>query len=351
MDYIKHDIKEGSTLESIAKEKAISVKELVDFHNSQVPMTQQIYGDYIPLHIESLKISPLKIDKGDFNNAKIEEGTSARYRCEQINISRINNETITLSATTYSEYLVKRNTNNKAHLHIDLTDSSFNVDPEIYKQGFNFALKLEKVRTPVSLELNSSGLVQEIFEKEQLLQRWQQFRDNELKKEPLFIQLKNQAEAQADDLIKTGNKEFSSMTDFAKTLDKNLFFHILFRALQGSNLLDYDLIQLSQIFPNVNVKVHVVKSLVKEDEGKITYRLVGTLNKENISTHDLKKMYDEIYKPMINYAFTEFEYIYRIRYTIDKKSGLLLEGKAILSEKIKNNYEILTEYNIRQVEL
>lgn len=62
-------------------------------------------------------------------------------------------------------------------------------------------------------------------------------------------------------------------------------------------------------------------------------------------------MYDEIYKPMINYAFTEFEYIYRIRYTIDKKSGFLLEGKAILSEKIKNNYEILTEYNIKQVEL
>lgn len=141
------------------------------------------------------------------------------------------------------------------------------------------------------------------------------------------------------------------MTDFAKTLDKNLFFHILFRALQGSDLSDYDLIQFSQIFPKVNVKVHVVKSVVKEDEETIVYRLVGTLDEGNISTNHLKKMYDEIYKPMINYAFTEFDYIYRIIYTLDKKSGFLMEGKCILSEKIKNNYEILTEYIIKQVQL
>lgn len=41
----------------------------------------------------------------------------------------------------------------------------------------------------------------------------------------------------------------------------------------------------------------------------------------------------------------------RINYTLDKKSGFLRKGKAILSIRIKNNYEILTEYTMKQVEL
>ena len=65
----------------------------------------------------------------------------------------------------------------------------------------------------------------------------------------------------------------------------------------------------------------------------------------------MKKQYDEIYKPMLKYSFTDYDYIYRITYTLSKSTGVLLDGKVLLDEKIKNNFECITQFDIKQVEL
>ncbi|MGH1520391.1 LysM peptidoglycan-binding domain-containing protein [Chryseobacterium sp. JK1] len=350
MEFIKYEIKKGDTLNSIAEKQGISVKELIRFHNENCGLTNIIIGSSIPLQLSFLILE--KNNKKAFNEEERDRiNYMARYRCEQINISRINNNVITLSANTYSEYLLKRDEIASNIFEVKLVDSTFNADPVIYEQGFDFALKLEKLRTPVVCSIDSSGRIDKIYNEDELRSRWENFRDNKLNSDPVYTQLRTQAPEQAKDLIITGNKEFSSMSDFAMTLDKNLFFHIIFRAIQGKKLEDYDLNQMSQIFPNVDLNTNVIKSLVKEDDNVEVYRLVGTLSKEKISNESLEIMYNEIYKPMIKYSFTEFDYIYRVNYTIDKSSGMLVEGRAALSEKIKNNYEILTEFNIKRVEL
>jgi hypothetical protein len=350
MDFVKYKIEKGDTLQSIARKEEISVKELVNFHNENCGLTNMIIGQEIPLQLNFLIVKVA--DKKEISQEERDQlDYKARYRCEQVNISRINNEVITLSAITYSEYLLKQDDKNKNIFEVKLVDTTFSVDPVMYKQGFDFAISLEKLRTPVLFKVNSTGTVDEIYNNEELNLRWKNFRDHDLKINPVYNQLLSQAPEQAKDLIITGDKEFSSMPDFAKTLDKNLFFHIMFRAFQGGNLNDYDLNQMSQVFPNINLNTHVVKSLVREDDEVEVYRLVGSLNKNNIPSGALEKMYDEIYKPMIKYSFTEFDYIYRINYTVEKKSGFLLEGRAAISEKIKNNYEILTEFTIKKVEL
>lgn len=92
MDFIKYNIKEGSSLESIAKEKGVSVKELLDFHNSNASITEQIYADYIPFHIKSLFLPGVKAARGDFEYDKSYKRSNARYRTEQVNITRIEEE-------------------------------------------------------------------------------------------------------------------------------------------------------------------------------------------------------------------------------------------------------------------
>lgn len=350
MEFIKYEIQKGDTLESIAAKEHISVEELVGFHNENCGLTHMIIGSEIPLQLKLL-ILKRKPKQEITEKERNKLDPKARYRCEQINISRINNNIITLSVNTYSEYLLKQDHTDQNIFEVDLIDNSFTVDPTVYEQGFNFALKLEKLRTPVLCRIDSSGTIDEIYNKDELKARWESFRDKDLNNDSAFSQLRIQSPEQAKDIIRTGDKEFSSMSDFAKTLDKNLFFHLIFRAFQGDNLEDYNISQMSQIFPKLNLTTHVVKSMVKNDTEVEVYRLVGTLSKDSLSHESLQKMYDEIYKPMIKYAFTEFDYIYRLNYTIEKKSRLLIEGRAAISEKIKNNYEILTEYNIRRVEL
>ena len=54
---------------------------------------------------------------------------------------------------------------------------------------------------------------------------------------------------------------------------------------------------------------------------------------------------------MLKYSYTDYDYVYRITYTLDKKTGILLDGKALLIEKIKNNFENLTQFEVKQIEL
>ena len=148
-----------------------------------------------------------------------------------------------------------------------------------------------------------------------------------------------------------GNIEFSNESKFKEVLYKNLFYHIFLKANRGEKIENYTFSQVSQLFPNQEITVKVNKTIVFEDENTIVFRLVGNLQKDKISVEELKKQYDEIYKPMLKYSFTDYDYIYRITYTLDKNTGILLDGKVLLDEKIKNNFECITQFDIKQVEL
>jgi len=59
---------------------------------------------------------------------------------------------------------------------------------------------------------------------------------------------------------------------------------------------------------------------------------------------------DEVYKPLLKFSFTEFNFIYNITYTIDSK-GVLTEASALVYEFIKNNFEIITQFKLNKVDL
>lgn len=353
MEIIEYKIKKEDTLESIAKEYNISTEELVSFHNQNCGITQQIIGNNIPLTIKFILVDIINVRKlinsRDMINSN-EFSEKSRYRCEQLNISRLNSEIITLSASTYSEFLIEKIENAEV-FKLDIIDSFFEVNPIIYKKGFEFSQKLEKLRYPITFSISTAGVVDKIFNKKEIAEKWGKFRDHDLLNDEMYKQLSSQAPDQANDIITTGNKEFLENENISLTLDKNLFYHIFFRAFKGEYLNDFQLKQYSQLFPNIDLVTDVVKSKVKENEDSITYRLVGTLNRNNLSDNVLKDMYDKIYKPTIKYNYTEFDFIYRITYIIDKNNNFLIEAKASIAEKIKNNFEVITEYNIKQVEV
>lgn len=353
MKFIQYKIQKGDTLESIAGKYEIDVEYLKNFHNSHSGIASLIIGDKLPIQLNHVIINAESFKDVLHKNQNVKDldfNFKSRYRCEQLNISKINNEVVTMSASTYSEFLVRK-TDYRAIFNINLTDFTFSVDPVVFEKGFEFSHKFEKIKSPVTVEISKYGLVNKIYNRNDIEKRWMHFRDSELINDEMFKQLSSQAPAQAKDIIDTGNKEFLKEENFAKMLDKNLFYHIFFRAYQGGDLKDYTLHQFSQIFPNIDLSTDVVKSLVNEDENSATYRLVGTLNRNNLSEEVLKEMYDEIYKPSIKYSYSEFDFIYRITYTIDKKSNFITEGKASIAEKVKNNFEIITEYKIKKVEL
>lgn len=283
------------------------------------------------------------LDTLEFKNA-------ARYRCTQVNLTKLLNE-ITFSSTIKTQYLLSTAKKDVKYFHTLLEDYIYEIDPPAMKVVFEAIQPVEFIRNDIKFSQNERGEVEQILNFSQLQRKWNIFRDKDLPNLEFYKRLKEQNEAAIKDMIQTGNKEFSKIENLINNIDKNLFYHVLLRANVGNDLADYTLRQGSQLFPNLELVTDVVKRKVSEDDKKVVYHLVGTLRRDSIDDKKLSAQYDKLYKPVIKYSYSEFDYIYRIVYTLNAETGILLDAQVSLSEKVKNNYETITQFTIEKVEL
>lgn len=75
------------------------------------------------------------------------------------------------------------------------------------------------------------------------------------------------------------------------------------------------------------------------------------LDRGNINEAKLKEMYDEMYKPLIQFAFSEYDIVYRIEYEIDSKNNLVGNANIYIEEMVKNNYQIISSFDMRKISL
>lgn len=218
------------------------------------------------------------------------------------------------------------------------------------ESAFDLVKQIEAVRNIVVFSQTQNGKIDEILNLQELSNKWQYFIKKEANSIPFYNELKARSPETIEDFIINGNKEFSNSEELSSVLCKNLFYYILLNAnfeLYQENRV----ISQSQIFPNINLNVNIDKTIVSIDENISNYRLVGLWDKNSVNEADFIKLYQEIYQPIIKYSYTEFNLIYRINYTLDTKTGLLLAANASIKEAVKNNYETVTKFELRKIEL
>ncbi|GAB2703771.1 hypothetical protein GCM10027037_32070 [Mucilaginibacter koreensis] len=274
----------------------------------------------------------------------------ARYRCEQININQVAGNTA-FSSEIKTQYLLSATNSSNKSYYIKLEDYLYALDPKTMEVAFQIVEPVEFIRNNIKFVQNTAGEITDVLNLEQLRNDWIKFKTDRLPHIDFFKQLQTQNSKTTDDMLNTGDAEFASSESFKSIIDKNLFYHILLKANAGDALPDFTFNQLSQLFPGQYLDVDVEVKKVSENALTKAYVLTGHLNRHNISEEALKKQYDEIYKPLVKYNFTEFDYTYRITYTLDTATGILIDAYATMAEKIKNNYESITEFKIRRVEL
>lgn len=82
----------------------------------------------------------------------------------------------------------------------------------------------------------------------------------------------------------------------------------------------------------------------------VEYRTVGTLLRDKIDHSVLEDQYNKFYKPIIEYGFTEYNYDYRIRRMVEKKTGIIVNASALMKEEVKNNYQFITQFDLKQID-
>ena len=58
-----------------------------------------------------------------------------------------------------------------------------------------------------------------------------------------------------------------------------------------------------------------------------------------------------MYKPLIQFAFSEYDIVYRIEYEIDSKNNLVGNANVYIEEMVKNNYQIISSFDMRKISL
>lgn len=206
---------------------------------------------------------------------------AARYRCEQTNVTRLNEQTVTFSAEIKTLYLTSVCNENTSIKRITLEEYIYAVDPSHFNDGLDFAKNLEEnVKRTLVIGYSPKGIIDRVYNLDELAARWQRFKTHTLPENTLYRTLVDTQPAAAQDIITTGDSEFSSESNVATTLDKNLFFHILTRSYPDDALEDYTLRQNAQLFPNLALSVRVKKSKISDDNGVSTYVLKGVLERD-----------------------------------------------------------------------
>ncbi|MFY1047411.1 LysM peptidoglycan-binding domain-containing protein [Chryseobacterium sp. GP-SGM7] len=349
----KHKIKKEDTLQSLALQYETSIEELKNYHNSFGGVTNLIVSDVIPIHLDYIMIDKKSVINKEIKHAEggeIDLNNMARYRCEQNNLVLVDGNP-NFSGQTKTQYLVSNKKDiGFSLLNVILEDYVNAVQPAGMERAFELIKHIEQIRNNITFS-HSEGKIDKVINLNELHEKWKLFLDKTCKTIPFYNELSQKSPETINDFVENGKKEFSNEKVFSEVISKNLFYHTLINAYKSSGNNEYSFAQQSQLFPNIILNINVVKSLVSEDEDTITYRLVGTLDKSKLNIDEIKKLYEELYQPIIKFSFTEFDYIYRITYQIEKNTGQIVKSTTSIKEFVKNNYDVITKFELRRIEL
>lgn len=326
----------------------MAVQDLIDTHNQNCGLTNVIIGDKIPIHLQYifLEIDPSR----QFRASDIAFTKRARYRCELNNIIAIDGKP-NFSAQTKTEYLFSsRKQNDDILFMLKLEDYVNSIQPQEMEAAFYLIREIEMIRNVVIYTQSEDGAIKDIINREELSGKWQDFIRQKAPEIPFYQEMRNRDPETIRDFIENGNREFSDSKELGKVLAKNMLYHILLKSHMRKDD-HFSILQQSQLFPDILLAIDVSRTVVSEQGNTITYRLTGTLDKNRLDHDKIVRLYEEMYQPVIKYSFTEFNFIYRITYTVEKASGLLMDATASMKERVKNNYESITKFELRRVEL
>lgn len=349
MELIKYEIKNGDTLQSVAEFHNISVKELIKFHNENCGLTNLIIGDQIPLQLNYLLIEKNRVKKVSETNDDFED--KARYRCEQINTSKFNDNLVHYVEQKF-QYLLKLNLT-KEKAFVSLENYSHQISPNFLSETFDFIEATDKIKNNVLFSLHpDSGKPKEILNKKEIYENWQNFRDNDFPKMPFTIKIGETNPAAIQELIDMGDQQFSLSANKEEEYWRNFFYFCCFDQYLFNEKdwkeVSFDFI--STIVPPLVIPLKLRYDKIDEKDGITTIRKVAEYELSESLLNEIKQRYDELHKDVIKYDFTAYKIIFRTTLELDSYTKIINNARVVLKEEISDNIENECIFTIKKLE-
>lgn len=351
MGFKKYKIKEGDTLERIAKVNNSNVEELVAFHNENCGVTQYIISEKIPIHVSEIFISPLNRKLVNVENEHdIKFNAFVRYRCEQINTSKFSGNLVHYFNQRF-QYLLKQNLE-YGIAHVKLEDYSKESTPNTVEDVFSFIAETEKIKNNVRFSLDKSGKIKRILNNTDIEKDWLKFKKDEFFEMPFIISLKKENPDAVEELIKMGDQQFSKNATNEEEYWRNFFYFSCFDQYlykkDELHTIDFDFI--STILPPLVIPLKIRYDKVSENNNILTVRKVAETVISEPLHKDIIERYNQLHKKVVKFEFTQYKLIFRSTIEVDLKEGVVLGGTVNLKEEISDNVENQCNYSFKKLE-
>jgi len=279
-------------------------------------------------------------------NEKIGSKDQVRYRCEQINVIKLDGA-INAHSSIKTEYLLKFADHRNAE--VILTDSIYNFFTPGTEHLVGFISSIDQVKGRMIYELDEKGKIKKILNIEELRKKWKDYK-YEFDNNPFMKSLTQKAK---DQVTEAGDKEFLMNNNILYlNANANLFNQVVFGQYLKRNYNDFEgevLPNQSHFFPDIKFDVNCEIRKQMEDDETITYKKIG--KPSFIDIPQMIDLYDRFYKKQLQYKFTDYKYLLEITYTVSKKDNRVIKGNVSIEEAIINNMESLVIYDLKQVQL
>lgn len=355
-------IEEGDTILSIAKRSGLSVASVIRRHNWTALPEDQIVDFRIPAHLTQLRLTdilepltPEEEDRFYIEHITAEAfpfETIARYRCEQLVMTKLNG-VVRNHAETKREFLVKKQLlSDGLYVRVELCDNIVVVYPNTMSEAINLLSDLDAIKCNFIARVDlRTGLIESMINHQELVSRWETLKEH-LTERYSFLRTP-EVQQKLDTFLQVAESQIKDESFLLQDLRTKMFFDLFFDSYLVTDTVDtsaYTRRLYSQLFEGLPVDLDFERSVLTEAPDTITMNKEGQVRRKTYDRGKLESLYDAKYKPMIHYKFSEYDYSYQESCIVDTQARLLNYADVLIKEAVRNNIELITDYKLKRIE-
>lgn len=276
----------------------------------------------------------------------------ARYRCEQLNVSKVDGN-LTGNGKQKFQYLMSLGANNKFG-KVKLEEHYYDFAPAVLNKSFEMISANEKIKNnDVVFAINENGLFDRVLNRLHLKKDWIDFRDGDFQELEFVKILRENNQDVYQELISSGNKQFSEDYDIALEYQTNLFYLTLFdNHLMNENSADFPEKEFkftSLLFPEIFIPLKMITTVSEEDANTISLKRESEMMLDKELETKIENSYRELYQSAIQFGFSEYRLVFNIDLKYDKYTKIAEIAECYIEEEVLNNLENMCSYNIKRV--
>jgi len=345
----KYYIKNGDSLESIAEELGLKVQELINYHNDNSKLHDNIrdknlpkWSDHIIIAdtVDNLKMKKKLKNSPDHINIFQRDTEPIKYLITQKIDMQVSGNSMIDSETEIIWKYKKQKKDGSFHANLEQESHQIKYIKSIYRALAEYMQKFNKPLEHLILKLSDTGEIDEVENQEEINKQWLEFKKN------LTPELGNTPEEKH--MIESGDKDFS---DSLPLLKNNTLYDLFFSGIYGEHEVS-DKFEgeekkkyISQIFSSEKVNIITKKKFDKDGE-LIKVKLYSEADSTN--NHHLKSIYDEKLRPFFQEEYN-YSFSWSVEYSFNPGTGIMVSCNSKIKEMTGSSYNHVMEHIIQLV--